>query len=109
MKSQGLDAGWKPNRPLSYIPVMSKPTQPTREERRQAASSGTDDAPAAASAAGFILRLGGGPYIWLKREAPSVTWGPKDQAMRFRTKGEARLAAARLANHGALTIQEVDA
>lgn len=55
----------------------------------------------------YVLRLGDGPYVWLKREAPTVTWGPKDQAMQLKTKGDARRAKARLDNHGALVIEEL--
>ncbi len=79
---------------------MSKRRNPTPAERRAAAH-----APTETSATGFILRLGPGP--WLKREAPFVVWGPQSQAVRFKTKGEARAAVTRLASHGALTIEEI--
>ncbi|MEJ0071912.1 MAG: hypothetical protein WDO24_27890 [Pseudomonadota bacterium] len=56
-----------------------------------------------------MLRLGGASDAWLKREAPSVTWGPQQQAMTFKTMGEARRAVSRLDKHGALTIEEIAA
>ena len=34
--------------------------------------------------------------MWLKAIAPIVTWGPELQAIRFRTKREARLVVAAL-------------
>jgi hypothetical protein len=57
----------------------------------------------------YVLRLGSGPYVWLKREAPTLVWGPESQALRFRNKGEARRALARLGNHRPLKIVETDA
>ena len=72
-----------------------------------AALAGTQGADAQAAGIVFVLRLGGDPYIWLKREVPSVAWGPRQQAMKFRTRDEARAAMTRLANHGALTLEEL--
>jgi hypothetical protein len=86
---------------------MSKARHPSREERRAAALSGTQLAAAQAAGIVFVLRLGGDPYIWLRREVPSVAWGPRDQAMKFRTRDEARAAMARLANYGALALEEL--
>jgi len=57
----------------------------------------------------YVLRLERAPYVWLKREAPTVTWGPEHQAWKFKNKGEARLAVARLRKYGPLEMVETDA
>jgi hypothetical protein len=86
---------------------MSKPRNPTREERRAAALLGTQSADARSAEIAFVLRLGGDPYIWLEREVPSVAWGPRDQAKKFRTRDGARAAMARLTNYGGLALEEI--
>jgi hypothetical protein len=85
---------------------MSKPRNPTREERRAAALTGTPSADAQVAAIAFVLRRGATPS-WLLREAPSVAWGPRDKAMRFGTRDEARAALARLATHRGLVVEEI--
>jgi hypothetical protein len=46
--------------------------------------------------------------VWLKRQAPVVTWGPRAQALRLKTKGEARRVVARLDRFGPLEIETID-
>jgi len=41
--------------------------------------------------------------MWLTREQPAVTWGGRDRAMRYRSKGEAARAVAKF-RLGAVTI-----
>lgn len=87
---------------------MSKPRNPTREERRAAALSGTPGADAPLAGIAFVLRRGGSASpSWLMREAPAVAWGPRDQALRFGTRDEARAALARLATHRGLVVEEI--
>lgn len=38
-----------------------------------------------------ICKTANGQSLWLKRLTPAIVWGPKDQAMKFATKGDARL------------------
>jgi hypothetical protein len=40
--------------------------------------------------------LDGGQQVWLKRYSPVITWGPREQAHRYRSALEARLALTRL-------------
>jgi hypothetical protein len=84
---------------------MSNPVRPTVDERRQAALLGTQ--PAATPAGLFGVRLGNDPYVWLKRQVPTVTWGPKDRAMPFLTIDEARRAVATLGRFEPLFIEEM--
>lgn len=44
--------------------------------------------------------------MWLTSEAPRVTWGERDQAMVYRSKGEAARVIAQL-HLGAVTIETV--
>jgi len=55
----------------------------------------------------YILRLGSGPYVWLKREVPTIEWGPRDQALAFKTPLEAHLARSRLSLFAPLVIEEI--
>ena len=56
----------------------------------------------------YILRFGNDPYVWLKREAPTITWGPERQAQRFESDSEARRAIARLGNYRPLEAIEIE-
>lgn len=48
----------------------------------------------------FYIRRGiAGAELWLKRVAPYVTWGPREQAKRFASRSEA-LTALRIAARG---------
>jgi hypothetical protein len=38
-----------------------------------------------------IRKMANGKPVWLKRLVPAVVWGPKDQAMKFESKGAARM------------------
>ena len=40
----------------------------------------------------YIRKTASGVSSWLKRLSPMTVWGPKSQGMKFRTKGDARLA-----------------
>jgi hypothetical protein len=57
--------------------------------------------------AGYVLRLEDPSASWLTREMPTVTWGPKANAMTFKTKGDARRAQARLQRYGEILVEEV--
>lgn len=39
----------------------------------------------------YIRKTANGKSVWLKRLAPAIVWGPKAQAMKFASKGAARL------------------
>ncbi len=81
--------------------------RPTRADRREAALLGTPVTGGPATDATFVLRLGGNPTIWLQQEVPAIAWGPRTQAMKFKTRDEARAAMTRLRRHGALTLEEM--
>lgn len=40
----------------------------------------------------YIRKTANGISSWLKRLSPAIVWGPKSQAMKFTTRGAARLA-----------------
>jgi hypothetical protein len=56
----------------------------------------------------YVLRLGSGPYVWLKDEAPRIIWGPRERALTFESTIEARLAASRLGGFGPLTVEKIE-
>ena len=54
----------------------------------------------------FVLRLDRDTVsMWLVSNSP-VRWGPREQAMLFKSKGEARRAAQAVGIKGAWSIQE---
>jgi hypothetical protein len=40
----------------------------------------------------YIRKLANGKSLWLKRLVPATVWGPQEQAMKFDSKGAARMA-----------------
>lgn len=39
----------------------------------------------------YIRKTVNGKSLWLKRLVPAIVWGPKAQALKFESKGAARL------------------
>jgi hypothetical protein len=39
----------------------------------------------------YIRKIANGNAVWLKRLTPAIVWGPKEQAMKFQSKGAARM------------------
>ncbi len=54
----------------------------------------------------YVIRRDAGGPMWLTREQPAVTWGGRDRAMRYRSKGEAARAVAKF-RLGAVTIERL--
>jgi hypothetical protein len=54
----------------------------------------------------YIIRRDADGPMWLSREQPAVTWGGRDRALRYGSKGEAARAVERL-RLGAVTIERM--
>jgi hypothetical protein len=54
----------------------------------------------------YVIRRDAGGPMWLIREQPALTWGPRDRAIRYRSKGDAARAVDRL-RVGAVTIERL--
>jgi len=56
----------------------------------------------------YIIRHDNGATMWLKRELP-LAWGDRADAKRYRTKGDALRATARIKVHSTITVEPVPA
>lgn len=57
----------------------------------------------------YIRKLVDGKSLWLKRLAPAIVWGPKAQAMSFKSKGAARMVMPNVPKADRAEIVDEDA
>jgi hypothetical protein len=56
-----------------------------------------------------IRKTAEGRALWLKRLTPAIVWGPKAQAMKFASKGDARLVLPLIPRADQATVADDDA